>query len=241
MKKIIFIWLFLLPIFSLAQNELPTSLKEAIKKADPENVFSEMIFHMRIQEPRVGNPERFSNVFLNKGTGAFRLERNREDKIAAYIIKEDGTNEVTLDGCQKFTEVEAKTYWLDPKINYRYKEYYKYLFGLPIILNDAERFKFISSEETSWKGQEAITYTFNLTTPIFSPQWKLTFTKEDHVLQRLDFYDPENPEEGEYLLFYGKHQVGSITIPRMKHWYDKKNDEYLGSDIIVHDLPAEKK
>lgn len=232
MQKVIIVLLFL-PFISQAQED---SLTDFIKKADPEGLFEQTTFNLRIQEPRIQTPERFSEVLFNYETGAFVLNRKREDKTVSYSINEKGNPEIALDGCKRVSDADKLKYGLDPDRNRNYRNYYQYLYGLPMILQDKGKFSFVSSSETVFKDQKAMEYTFQLTTPIFSSIWKTTFL-QNGTLTKLDFYNMVNPNEGEYIIFDGTYQNESITIPRFRHWYSKKENEYLGSDIIVFKLP----
>jgi hypothetical protein len=46
--------------------------------------------------------------------------------------------------------------------------------------------------------------------------------------------------QGEYILFEGNFENGSVILPRFRHWHDKKDGRYLGSDVIVSNLKEEK-
>ena len=75
-----FLFLFLLVIAcNKEQNLTPEHIiNSSIKKHDPNNNFENLDFKIRVQEPRLQNFVRFSNVSLNNKTGAFILERNRK-------------------------------------------------------------------------------------------------------------------------------------------------------------------
>lgn len=233
MKSLITI-VFLLPTVIFTQS---IAQEKTADKTDHEN--PALTLEIRIQEPRIQNPDRFSEVFLDFKTGAFVLHRNRDERMASYIIGEDGKAEVALDGCKRITDSDKKEYLLDATRNTRYRSYYQYLYGLPMILHDEDKFSLMTSVETTFDKQKAIERTYHLSEPVFSAIWKITFL-ENGELKKLEFYNEEKPEEGEYIIFGGSFETGGVTIPRFRHWYEKKNNEYLGSDIIVSQLQKEK-
>ena len=53
----------------------------------------------------------------------------------------------------------------------------------------------------------------------------------------LEFNHPEQPEnEGEIIKFNGVYEINGMKIPRIRNWYAKGTNEYLGTDVIVGTL-----
>ena len=210
-------------------------IQKSIKKHDPKNQWSSAEFTFRIQEPRLQNPERFSLVYLNNKTGAFKLMRNRDDKIASYGINAEGNINILLDNKAVEDSLLIKKYLLQPERVDRYKNSYQTMLGLPMTLND----EFISDigaiSQTRFDREPTYKIPVTLKRNVFSDQWILYISKEDFMLKAIDILHPGEPDRGERLYFEKSIQVQDMLLNRMKHWYDNK-EVYLGSDVIVNEL-----
>ena len=111
-------------------------LEKSIQKHDPENQWSSAEFTLRIQEPRLSNPPRFSVVYMNNQNNAFKLLRSREDKVASYGINENGITTVLLDNQIVEDSTVIDRYMLQHRRVKSYQGFYQMLLGLPMSLND---------------------------------------------------------------------------------------------------------
>lgn len=210
-------------------------LEKSIQKHDPKGQWSTAEFSFRIQEPRLQNPVRYSEVSLNNKTGAFELKRNREDKIASYSIDPDGLANVFLNNEAVLDSTEIKRYLLQTTRVNVYQTSYQTMLGLPMSLkkNFIEKFGTVSKE--NFNGKQAYKVALELKKAMFSKHWKVYFSTEDFQILGIDLVSLEDPNDGERLYFDKTIQIDQISIPRMKHWYDLQ-DNYLGSDVIVKKL-----
>ena len=114
---------FLLVLFSArtatAQTELTNMdiLEGSISHHDPNQQWSTLNTKLRIQEPRDGNPGRYSVVHLNLKENEFTLDRNRDKHISTHIVNRNGESKVLFDGCAKIATPIAEKYRLDPEYN----------------------------------------------------------------------------------------------------------------------------
>lgn len=46
----------------------------------------------------------------------------------------------------------------------------------------------------------------------------------------------DKPNEGERIYFDGIMDIHGVKIPRIRHWYEVKDDSYSGSDIISKEV-----
>lgn len=210
-------------------------IQESIKKHDPKNQWSSAEFTLRIQEPRLRNPERFSLVYLNNKTDAFKLMRNREDKIASYGINAEGNITILLDNKAVEDSLLIKKYLLQPERVHIYKNSYQTMLGLPMTLDDEFILDIGDVSQTTFGREPAYKIPVTLKRKVFSEQWILYFSKGDFTLKGIDIIHPNEPDRGERLYFEKSIQVQDMFLHRMKHWYDNK-EVYLGSDVTVYNL-----
>lgn len=209
-------------------------LEQSIKYHDPNGEWPTAKLKMRLAEPRPQTPHRFSIVDLDNNTGAFRMDRNREDKVSSHLVSAGGENSALLDG-EVVTDPEViRQYMLLPERSPGYRNYYQFMYGIPMILQP----HFATMKEVSYQvfdDQEVISLDFELKEAMISKEWRLYFSQEDYRLLGIETLN-EGDEPGEYLIFNGEARTGNMKFARFRHWYSKATDQYLGSDILV-DFP----
>lgn len=199
----------------------------------PENQTSLPEVSLRIQEPRLTNPDRFSEVSFGENGIGFQLTRNRGSSLTTYIIHSDGTPELHLDGAIISNEEIQRAYRLTPDRAKLYQKIYRFMYSLPLSLTPETISEIIDIDEHAmFQDKTAIAMTLKLTEPIFSSDWIVYFSTEENQLLGLDLVE-ENKDEGERIIFSGDILIDGAKIPRMRHWYKIPSNDYLGSDIII--------
>ncbi|GAB5522180.1 MAG: hypothetical protein Roseis2KO_00520 [Roseivirga sp.] len=206
-------------------------LDQSIKLHDPQANWQKASLEMVIREPRLQGAGRFSNVKLDVPTRSFSMERNRENHVSTHLVDENGQAQTLLDGKVETHPELIEKYRLQPERNTGYRGYYEFMYGLPMVLQE-DQYIMKAVSEVIFNGQQAIGIDFELSSPMIASSWRIYFSPEDYKVVGIETLG-EKPEEGEYLIFNGTADMQGMNLPRFRHWYDKTNDEYLGSDILV--------
>lgn len=236
MKKPIIRTLFIALLVNFQVNAVPKSadsiLQKSISVHDPENQWSNTSLELHVQEPRVGNPARFSKVTLLPKTGEFTLIRNREQSLATYQIKANGDTQVNLDGQQVESKEIIRKYRLQPERVASYRHFYLHMIGLPMSL--PSNLKSISrTDDVTFNQREAYALDITLHSPVFTDNWIVYVDKQDYRYLGMDIIDNTMAENSERLIFEGDYTYKNISLPRFRQWYYLNTNRYLGSDIIV--------
>ncbi|WP_299670502.1 DUF6503 family protein [uncultured Polaribacter sp.] len=210
-------------------------LKNSIQKHDPQNQWNFAALNFHIQEPRIGNPIRYSIVKLNNKTGAFELQRNRNTAISSHIIDDNGNASTLLNGNVTNDSLLIKKYRLDPKRNFGYKRFYQTLYGLPMSLKNEQITLHTKVEEVMFNKKNTYKISLEFKEPLFSKDWNLYFSVEDFTIQGIEMVFPEDLLKGDRVLFDDFVKVENLLLVRMHHWYALDNT-YAGSDIILKQL-----
>ncbi|MCE7990726.1 MAG: hypothetical protein HEP71_02050 [Roseivirga sp.] len=206
-------------------------LEQSIKFHDPKGNWQTASLDMVIREPRLTVPDRFSNVRLDVPSRTFSLERNRGDHVSTHLVDENGQAKTLLDGKPETDPELIEKYRLQPERNTNYRGYYEFMYGLPMVLQ-GDNYQMKEVREVTFNKQKAISIDFELGVPMIASSWRIFFSPEDYSVLGLETLG-EKPEEGEYLIFNGSADMKEMNLARFRHWYDKTNDEYRGSDILV--------
>jgi hypothetical protein len=110
------------------------------------------------------------------------------------------------------------------------------MYGLPMSITDALYERIEPARSIQYRGKDAYRIDLELKEALISKHWSLIISTDDFELLALTLNDPEDEQKGELIEFDGEIVSNDMTIPRIRHWYDKGTREYLGSDIIVNEI-----
>lgn len=211
-------------------------LLKSIEVHDPNNNWESTEMYIHIQEPRIKNPLRYSEIQINISTGKFELLRNRENHVSKHTIDENGHSKIYLDDSDQIDEKYIDKYKLDPKRNWGYRDFYTTLIGLPMSLEDTSIKEFKVVETRSFNGADCYMVPIVLNKPLFSDLWNLYIDKSTFKFKGIEILFPDDTTKGERLFFDGAIIIDEMIIPRIRHWHEYSNNDYSGTDIIVKQL-----
>ncbi len=231
--------LIIVTISCQTKNNTPIALngkdliQKSIKAHDPGNNWSNLELNIRVQEPRIGNPARFSEVKLNNKDGSFEMIRNREHHLSKHIIDASGNAKTLLDDSETYPDSLIAKYRLEPERNQRYRNYYQTMYRLPMSLKIDTIF---SVAEVVYNNLPCYKISLELEEVMFSKHWNIFLAKDSYIYKGMEIVFPDEPEKGERLYFDGEINIGGVKIPRTRHWHELSDDAYSGSDSLVKEL-----
>jgi hypothetical protein len=220
-----------------AQADVSEQAKEILAKSvtyhDPLGDWGQFDVSLRIQEPRLANPERYSTVSFG-ADGSFVLERNRDDHISRHEVDANGNARTLLDGSVEFADDLRQKYRLSDERNHLYAMVYRFYYGLPSALLSPMVSNVRSVSSVEFSGRPAIRIEMELTERIFSSHWRLFIDSETHAMLGIELPSDDDPDEGERVYFESEVMIGDVKLPRMRHWHKLQDDKYQGSDIVMN-------
>jgi len=211
-------------------------LNKSIEYHDPNENWDKLEMSIHIQEPRTGNPLRYSVIKLNNNDDSFELIRNRDDHLSKHVIDKSGNLKVYLDDREEIAENLKEKYRLQPERNKMYRSFYKMMYGLPMSLNKNAVNEYGEIESTIYNSQNCYKIPIKLHEEMFSKNWIIYISKSIFEFKGMEIIFPEDNTKGERLYFDGSIRIKDVIIPRIRHWYELQNNEYSGSDVIVDEL-----
>lgn len=112
------------------------------------------------------------------------------------------------------------------------KDYYTYLYGLPMKLKDPGTILDPNVVRKNFKGKEYLVLKVGYDKEVGSDTWYFYFDPKTYALEVYQFYHDERKNDGEYILLSEAISVNGIAIPKKRAWYYNKDDKYLGTDIL---------
>jgi len=225
-------------VFMSCEKELTSEqvLNNAIAYHDPNNMWNSFnsTFHITMETPDA--PNRESDIMINNSTGDFYLKAVRDTTMVEYKVRGGNCN-IAFNGSTTFTEDEAKANSLNCDRAKMYKNYYSYLYGLPMKLKDPGTHISETVERKTFKDKDYLVLKVTYDESVGSDIWYIYLNPETYAMEVYQFFKTDengnqNNESGEYILLSEEMVVNDIKMPKVRAWYYNKDDKYLGTDIL---------
>ena len=230
--KFSFVWTILLFSQGHAQeisgNEL---LNKAIAYHDPSNNYDTFKNTLVITTQTPDGKERKSTMKIDATAQNFELKTVRNDKVVLYQITNDSV-QFTLDGKSTFTDEEVKAYNLTKARAIFMKNYYTYLYGLPMKLKDSGTIIDPVVARKNFMGKEYLVLAVKYEEGVGKDAWFFYFDPKTYALKVYQFYHDQTKNDVEYILLSEEEELSGIKIPKVRAWYLNKDEKYLATDTL---------
>lgn len=113
------------------------------------------------------------------------------------------------------------------------KNYYTYLYGLPMKLKDPGTHINQTVTTSSFKGKDYLVLKVSYDKSVGTDRWQFYFNPETYAMEVYQFFKGEDEKTGEYILLSDEMLVQGIKMPKDRAWYYNKDDGYLGTDRLI--------
>ena len=231
-KKILLTPIVLFHIICFGQNLTGEELiNKSIAYHDPNNSWSRFAGDLNITMETPNRAPRVSTITLDLQKQYFKNEYGRDGNTITQEINKKNCS-VLLNKSQEFTAEEEKTYRLSCEQAKRTRDYYTYLYGLPMKLKDPGTLINPKVEKRSFKGKDYWVAQVNYEKEVGEDTWYFYFDPSTFALEVYQFYHGESKNDGEYILLTEESEVNGIKMPKNRAWYYNKDDTYLGTDFL---------
>ena len=233
MKRIyVLIGLCLISISSFSQiHSAQELLDKAIRYHDPGNnwdTFNDSLF-VTMKSPK--RSTRDSQIHINLPAEYFYVKAIRDSITTEYKLDKDQC-EIFLNGNSNLGEDQLKTHNLSCERANMYKNYYSYLYGLPMKLKDEGTIIHDKIERKSFKGKNYLVLKVTYDDAVGNDIWYFYFNPETYAMEIYQFFHDESKNDGEYILLSEEVSISDIKMPKNRSWYYNKDDGYLGTDSL---------
>lgn len=205
-------------------------LDASIAYHDPGGRFLTEPHHLLFRDERPGKTDRHAEVWIDVPGERFEMLHRTEVEIRGELAL--GHCAITLDGRTEVTEEERKTHRLTCDRLELLRNYYVYLWGVPMKLRDAGT-KLGKPLEETFDGKEVYAMEVTYDEAVGSDIWTFYFDRKTSAVVGYRFYRDATRATGEYIYLEGEHAWGGMRIPKSRAWYDVEGDRFLGTDHLV--------
>ena len=145
----------------------------------------------------------------------------------------DGQFSATLNGRSDYAEEEAKENRLDKDRATTMRNYYHYLWCMPMKLNDPGTIVDNAVKTVDFFGKESLEVKVTYTAEVGNDIWYFYFNPQTHAMQGYRFYHEESANDGEYITLDNEVTSNGVRIPQVRKWYTHKEAKFLGEDKLV--------
>lgn len=226
-------------LFFVGCRQVPTAekvLQKSIEYHDPNNNWKDFNDSLRIVLSTPQGPDRTSTVYLNNRNNSFYVRVIKDSIKVEFKVTPDECK-LAFNGNENFTEEEAEKNGLSCDRAAMYKDYYTYLYGLPMKLRDPGTNINPKVEKRAFKGKEYLVLRADYDAEVGTDIWFFYFDPKTYALEVYQFFRKDvngqlKEDTGEYILLREEAEIGGIRMPKTRAWYYNKDDKYLGKDIL---------
>jgi len=233
------LWLALAaaPGAAAAGSEAEALLAAAIAHHDPQGVWRSGAWRVELEESRPDGPSRTTRIEIDNRRGRFSFESRRDGALLEGSLGPDGCA-LRLDGAADFPEALAEKHRHTCEQLGSRRNYYVYLYGLPMKLRDPGTRLDPEVEETRFQGRPVRALRVSYEPGVGGDTWYFYFDAGARLVGYRFFHD-EAKGDGEYIVLEGESDGGGLRLPRSRTWYTNAEDRLLGTDAIVALTPLE--
>jgi hypothetical protein len=210
----------------------PALLDHAIAFHDPNNHWREFEGEFKVTMKTPNSSNRTSNIKLNNRQQTFTLNVEKDNDAYTYVLNKNAC-EIILNGSTTITEEDRTKFKLSCERGSMMKNYYTYLYGLPMKLKDPGTIIDPKVLKKTFKNKEYLVLKASYKAEVGEDIWYFYFDPLTYAMEVYQFYHDEAKNDGEYILLSGLEEINGIKMPKTRAWYYNKDNTYLGTDILT--------
>lgn len=228
-----YLFLFSLLIFAtiplIAQDITGEELlNKAIEYHDPNGKWGKFMGTLNVTMEMPDALPRYSTIEIDLPNDYFYLKSKRDTVVTSYNVDKGKCGTSIIDSTS-MSRTPCETAVL-------YKNYYTYLYGLPMKLKDPGTRIDDKVVFKNFMGKEYLVMKVTYDESVGSDVWFFYFDPQSYAMEIYQFYkgDPggKGKDTGEYILLSEERIVKGIKMPGVRAWYYNKDDKYLGTDTL---------
>ena len=206
-------------------------LEKAIEYHDPQGNWPKFKGSFKVTMKTPNSSDRVSTIFLDLPTRRFSLEVKKDNDLFRYELK-GNERSISLNGNNDISTEDKERLRLSCERGRMYKNYYTYLYGLPMKLKDPGTLIDPVVTTKTFKNKEYLVLKVTYEKEVGDDIWYFYFDPETYAMEVYQFYHDESKNDGEYILLEGIEEINGIKMPKTRAWYYNKDGKYLGTDIL---------
>lgn len=218
-----------------AQDQIPSAnyiIQQSISFHDPLSQWDTLQSSFLIEQSFHGNDKRITRIEIDSKKGKFNYKQTRDKNVIERHISPDTVYHL-LNKSNAYSPENQKKFKLDNKTSLKIRDYYMYLLGLPMKLNEAKEFLEPKASLVNFKGEKLLKVAVKYREPVGKDNWYFYFDPNTFQLKAYQFFHKEEEKDGEYILLDDLIKINDLVLPKHRSWYFNKDGKYLGKDSLI--------
>ena len=207
-------------------------LAKAIAYHDPNGAWEDFQAAFVVQMTTPDRPVRTSSIQMDFPKQLFDLAVERGEVNYRYSISPENCA-IYFNGETEFSDEVKEQYRLNCDRGSMMKDYYTYLYGLPMKLKDPGTLIDEEIDKTVFNGIACYVLTVRYEPEVGDEIWQFYFDRSTYAMQGYRFYRDEAKPKGEYIICKEVKEVGKMKIPAIRDWYFFPDTAFLATDKLV--------
>jgi len=206
-------------------------LEKAIAYHDPNDNWQSLKsqFTVTMESPKGDKTKNIINIDMP--ASFFKLTTDKAGKTIEQIMVRD-TCILKIDGAEIISEKDRSSHNISCERAKKMRDYYTYLYGLPMKLKDPGTLVDPLVETKTFKDKKYLTLKVTYSEEVGKDTWYFYFDPTSYAMEVYQFFHDESKNDGEYIVLSGAEIINNIKMPKKRAWYYNKNDQYLGTDLL---------
>jgi hypothetical protein len=170
---------------------------------------------------------------VDLAAGQFRYWSSKgSDRIE--IASDGETLSARLNGSSEISAEDLKTHRLAADNLPGWRDYFMYMFGLPMKLRDPGTRLDPEVTQAEFNGLQALVLHVTYSPEVGKDTWYFYLDPETYALVGCRFFHDEASNDGEYLVFEDEVEgPGGLRLPKLRHWYMNLDGEHIATDDVT--------
>lgn len=170
-------------------------------------------------------------ITINLPEQYFNVSATKDEKVSFREISNGNCRFSNEDNSITETAISDE----DCKRTVMFKNYYTYLYGLPMKLKDPGTHVDPVVQKKSFKGKDYLVLRVTYDEAVGSDIWQFYFDPSTYAMEVYQFFKGTDETTGEYVLLTEEMEIGGVKMPKNRAWYYNKDGGYLGVDILARE------
>jgi hypothetical protein len=212
----------------LSGNEL---LNKSIRYHDPGNNWLNFKGFLNLSTLIVDQKKRNTEIEVDLPKQFFKTTVTIGLNKTVTIIN-NGKCKVIFNGEENFSKEKEVKHGLSCLRAIKMRDYYTYLYGLPMKLKDPGTIVDSRVVKKKFKNKNYLVLKVNYQESVGKDTWYFYFNPKTYAMEVYQFFHDESKNDGEYIILEDIEEVNNIKMPKTRSWFYNKDDKYLARDIL---------
>ncbi len=231
-RKSFLILIYLALLSPLAAQQAEEWLQRSIQYHDPDGVWGTAALQFDLSETRPDGPDRKTLLRIGPGGGDFYWDTRRDGHRLEGELTDSGCL-LRLDGSEDISDEDRETFRLTCDRLRFMRNYYVYLWGLPMKLRDPGTRLDPQVERIELDGRPVVSLRVTYEAEVGEDIWYFYLDPETAALVAYRFYHDEAKGDGEIIELEGEVVAVGMRLPKARTWITNLDGRLLGTDTLV--------